>query len=282
MIPLDCPCCGALADGELAIPLGARAGASAAPDSARFAHFPYCHHCIDHVARWDGAGVVSAGLVVLGVVGGGVAAAARSAVLGVSAAIVAIAIAAAIAASRRAGARLAMREACSSPGKAIQYLGWSGMASGFAFESRAYAGKFAEQNVAKLVDDPRVRKLLEHYKLARLAVPTPAAAVAVIPPPLDVAGWIGRISRAPGRVARRMSLLQALDALHEPHEREQLIHAIAALELAALLAPIDRLPSPGARKRHLRDAITEVRADNLPEELQREVLRDLEERWSRS
>jgi hypothetical protein len=256
MIPLDCPCCGALADGELAIPLGARAGASAAPDSARFAHFPYCHHCIDHVARWDGAGVVSAGLVVLGVVGGGVAAAARSAVLGVSAAIVAIAIAAAIAASRRAGARLAMREACSSPGKAIQYLGWSGMASGFAFESRAYAGKFAEQNVAKLV--------------------------AVIPPPLDVAGWIGRISRAPGRVARRMSLLQALDALHEPHEREQLIHAIAALELAALLAPIDRLPSPGARKRHLRDAITEVRADNLPEELQREVLRDLEERWSRS
>jgi hypothetical protein len=282
VIPLDCPCCGAAADAELAIPIAQRARATAAPDSARAMHFPYCRHCIEHVARWEGAGVMSAGLVVIGVGVGAVATAAGSAVLGVTAAITAAAIGAAIAASRRAQARLAMRESCSSVAKAIEYLGWSGVTSGFAFESRAYAGKFAEQNTTKLIEEPRLRRLLEHYKLARLAVPTPAAAVAAIPPALDVGAWVGRISRAPGRAARRTWLQHALEAVREPGEREQLIHAVAALELAALLAPMERLPSSVSRKRHLGDAIAEVRADNLPEELQREVLKELEERWSQS
>ena len=281
-VPPECPCCGVVADSELGIALHRRGRTTAAADSARVAYFPDCRHCIEHVARWESAGVVSAGLVVIGIGVGAVAAATSSVLLGVTAAVAAVAIGTAVAASRRSQARLAMHEACSSAGCAIQFLGWSNGVTGFAFESRAYTGKFAELNAEKLVEHPRLRKLLDNYKLARLAVPTPAAAVPAIPPALDVGAWIARISRAPGRVARRSSVQHALDAVHDPHEREQVLQAAAALELAPVVADVERLANATARKRRLDVARGHVHADNLPEELQREVLHQLEELERRS
>jgi hypothetical protein len=223
--------------------------------------------------------VASSGIVVIGIVAGGAIAAASSPAIGVTVALAGIVFAVVIATSRRAQAKRAVRESCSAPGKAIAYLGWSGSSSAFRFESISYAAKFAEQNAAKLVENPAIRKLLERYKLARIAVPTPAAAVA-IPPPLDVGDWIAKIAKTSGRVARRSALARALEAFREPREREQVVRAVSAIELAALLAPLEHLTGAD-KQRHLRAAIEQVRYDNIPDELQQELLRDLEDRLSR-
>ncbi|HEY1554066.1 MAG TPA: hypothetical protein VGF94_04485 [Kofleriaceae bacterium] len=278
-VPLDCPCCGATPDTEISVPIARSARDRASADSARGVDFPYCAHCVAHVARWDSAGVASSGIVVIGIVAGGAIAAASSPAIGVTVALAGIVFAVVIATSRRAQAKRAVRESCSAPGKAIAYLGWSGSSSAFRFESISYAAKFAEQNAAKLVENPAIRKLLERYKLARIAVPTPAAAVA-IPPPLDVGDWIAKIAKTSGRVARRSALARALEAFREPREREQVVRAVSAIELAALLAPLEHLTGAD-KQRHLRAAIEQVRYDNIPDELQQELLRDLEDRLSR-
>jgi hypothetical protein len=277
-IPADCPCCGAAADTEISVPVARSARDRVAVDSARAIDFPYCRHCVDHVELWEAAGVLSSGLIVLGLLAGTALALAVDPVIGGIAFLVAIAFSIVLTTSRRAQARDAMRESCSTPGKAVEYLGWSGSASILRFESISYAAKFADQNADQLVEDSRLRKLLESYKLARIAVPTPAQPVATIPPPLEVADWIAKIAKLPGRVARRSALSRALDAFHEPREREQVIRAVSAVEVSALLAPLDRLPSPADRQRYLRAVIEQVRNDNIPEALQEEMLRDLEDR----
>ena len=201
-VPLDCPCCGAAPDTEIALPL-ARANRDRAAVSALTVDFPYCRSCAAHVARWDSAGVVRSGLIVIGIVTFVVAAFASELAFGVIALIAATTLALGVASSRRGEARRACSPSCGSVGMSVHYLGWSGTATGFAFESIAYGAKFAEQNASRIVDDPRIRKLLQNYKLARIAVPTPAAAIAVIPPPLGVGEWIARLAATSTRVARR-------------------------------------------------------------------------------
>ncbi len=277
-VPLDCPCCGAAPDAEVVVPLAPEGRGRAASDSARAVDFPYCSSCIAHVSRWESAGLMSAGVIVLGVAAGIAGAVISGPALGLVLVVASLVLAIVLAAARRAQARHAMREACSSPGKAVKYFGWTGTASRFSFESMSYAAKFGEQNDSKLVEDPKVRKLLDRYKLARIAVPTPAAAIAAIPPPLDVAEWMAKLAGMPGRIARRAALMRALEVLHEQRERDQVIRAVSAIELATLLAPLDRMTNPGERARHLEGALDRVRADNLPDELQEALLRDLEEK----
>jgi len=275
VLPADCPCCGAASDAEVAVPLARRMRERVAGDSARVLHVPYCRYCLDHVAAWDSAGVLSAGLSVLGIGAGAAVAVATSPALGGAIVVGGIVIALALAGAKRAQARAACRESCSCPQLAVEYLGWSGTASGFAFHSLSYAAKFAEQSSHKLVEDPKVRTLLERYKLARIAVPTPAAAVQAIPPPPDAAEWMARLAAMPGRVARRAALARALEVLPEVRERDQVVRAVAAVELATLMAPIERLAG-AARSREVARAIDQVRADNMPEELRAALLRDLE------
>jgi hypothetical protein len=277
-VPLDCPCCGAAPDAELVVPIAPDARGRAADDSARAVDFPYCRGCVAHVGRWESAGLMSAGVIVLGVLAGIAGAVISGPVLGLVLVVASLPLALVLASARRAQARRAMREACSSPGKAVTYRGWTGSASCFSFESINYAAKFAEQNTPHLVEDARIRKLLERYKLARIAVPTPAAAVAAIPPPLDVGDWIAKLAGTSGKVARRAALVRALEVLHEPREREQVLRAVGAIELAGLLAPLDKMTSAAERGRHLQRALAQVRADNLPAELQHAVVRELEDR----
>src|SRR5690349_3630999 len=84
-VPLDCPCCGATPDTELAVPLARAARDRATGDSARSMDFPYCRHCVDHVDRWESAGVMSAGLIVLGVAAGVAVVAVATVPLGIAA-----------------------------------------------------------------------------------------------------------------------------------------------------------------------------------------------------
>jgi len=172
-------------------------------DSAASVDFPYCRFCVAHVSRWESAAIMISGLTVIGVLALILAAIISEPALGFAILVALVLLALVASTSRRNQARRACRSSCGSVGKAVEYLGWSGITSGFAFHSIAYGAKFAEQNATRLVDDPRIRKLLQHYKLARIAVPTPATAVSVIPPPLTVGEWVARLAATLTRVARR-------------------------------------------------------------------------------
>jgi len=118
---------------------------------------------------------------------------------------------------------------------------------------------------------------MEGHKLARLAVPTPAAAVRAVPAAATVAEWVDRIQTANGRVARLDWLARSLDAFSDAADRRVLVEAAAKLELAAITDKLDH-GTGDATTRDVQKAIIDTRADNIPEELRDEVVRQLEAR----
>ena len=277
-IPFECPCCGAAADSELTVP--PRPGAGHTFDSpAPGIEFPYCRSCVAHARAWAGASTAATDVALLGVAVGVIAALASRLALGIAAALAAIPLAMLLANRRRARAKAACGPACASPGIAVAYLGWSSGVRAFAFESPTYTARFAEQNAAELVrGNPRLHALIEGHRIARLVVPTPAAAVSVVSAPPTVAEWIGKLEDAPSRFACRHTLQRALEVVHEPAERDRLIAAACRLELAPVLDKIDDRSSAAARRAQLEAALVQVRAGNLGRELREAAVRELEGR----
>jgi hypothetical protein len=277
-IPFECPCCGAAPDAEMAIHLTRLPARTVAPESARELAFPYCQRCIAHLTAWESAGVAPAGVMLGGIIAGVVVGIAVHVAAGGAVLVAAAPLAWVLRQSRRTAARKAMGPSCACPGRALAYLGWSGGSSTFDFESHTYAARFAEQNPTVVTNkSAQLDRLLEGHRVARLAVPTPAAAVHTVPPPATVTDWIGRLEAARGAVARRTMLQRALDGLHDEQDRQQALAAAARLELAPVLEELDGL-SPIAAKGRLQHAIERFRADNIPEELQTSVVRQLETR----
>lgn len=267
-MPIECPCCGAVPDGELTVALTATAGRRVAPDTARGLEFPYCKRCIDHVGAWEAAGLVSAGVTVAAIVAGVLLAIFVHVLVGLAVVIAGAAGAWVLLQRSKARARTRCGPSCTGPARAVTYLGWSGADSAFAFDSHAYAARFAEQNADRIANpSAQLRRLLEANRAARLAVPTPAVPQVTVPPPATVADWLARLDETTGVVGRRATVARALDALHEPADREQLIARAVELELAAL-----ELRTKPDRDR----AIAALRADNLPDELQVAVLQALQ------
>jgi hypothetical protein len=279
-VPFECPCCGAEPDAELAIPVTRAAGREVARDTARALDFPYCKRCIEHVQIWESAGLRSAGVMVAGVVAAVVLSLATRVVIGAIAFAAAALFAWSLGSARRTMARAGMGPSCASPDRALAYLGWSGRASALSFASPTYTARFAEQNGKQLIHvDEKLRKLLEGHRIARLAVPTPAAAQLVVPPPADAAEWIARLERSRSTVERRNTLRRALDAAPGgAEERARLLEAASRIELAPILVKVDGLPSAAAKKHALQRAIDEIRADNILEELGEAEVRQLEAR----
>jgi hypothetical protein len=280
-IPFECPCCGAQPDTEMPIHLTRVPGRRVAGETARELMFPYCQRCVAHVTAWDAAAAVPAVVALVGIIAGIGLAIADSVVPG----LVVLALSAPVAfiafRVRRAKARAGMGPSCASPTRALDYLGWSGVESGFELESHTYAARLAEQNQGLVANpSPQLTRLLEGHRIARLAVPTPATAIQHVPPPATLADWIARIEAARGAVARRNVVSRALDGLHEDRERQDMLAAATRLEIAPILAEIEGLPGPIAKNR-LAKEIEAVRADNIPEELQAAILRDLDGRWRR-
>lgn len=274
-IPHECPCCGAVPDTELPISLTARRAAAA--DTARSILVPYCQRCVGHAERWDVSGIASAGIMLVGLVAGIALALTVHVIAGVAAAVVAAPLAYAARQVRRRKAKAACGESCVGPGRALAYLGWSGTTTAFDFESHAYSARFAEANPSLVASpSPQLAKLLEGHRVARLAVPTPAASV-VVPPPATLADWIAKLEAAIGSVSRRATLGRALDALTDLAERQLVILKAKELEVAPILADLEGLDDPRQRQR-LQRAIDDVRADNIPEALQVAILFDLENR----
>jgi hypothetical protein len=276
-VPFECPCCGAVPDSELVVPLTPARDRPASPETAHALGFPYCRKCLAHVARWDSVKNVETGIKVLGLLAGIVLGLAVHWAAGIAAFVVAIVVSVLVGRASRGKVKADCGESCASPATALAYLGWSGNASTFSFDSHVYAARFAEQNATRLVNtSPVLRKVLEGHKLARLAVPTPAAAVRAVPAAATVAEWIDRITTANGRVARLDWLARSLDAFSDPADRRALIDAASKLELAGQ-GKLEQL-SGEAKTRYVQKAIIDVRADNIPEELRDELVRQLEAR----
>jgi hypothetical protein len=269
-LPFECPCCGAPPDTELRITSKA---------TRQSLGFPYCQRCVTHLRKWEDAGVASAGVMVLAITGAIGAAIAGAILIALAIFVGGASVAWWLRSARRAAAKAACVESCATPEHAVIYLGWSGATSSFAFASPTFAARFAEANSTLLAaETPQLRKLLDGYRKARLAVPTPAVAAGVAPPPLTARDWLARIEATNGTVARRIALSGALEMIEEPHARRELIQAVAQIELAPLLDKLQRLSSPAAKRTHLTTAIDDIRSDNIPDELQAAELDKLQAR----
>lgn len=274
-VPFECPCCGAEPDAEMAVPLARMAGHAASADSARELDFPYCERCLEHLTRWEAAGLVSAAVMLSGIVASVALAIAGQLLIGALVFVAAFVIASLQVTRRRRRARAACRPSCAGPGLAVAYFGWSGNTSAFSFRSPTYTARFAEHNAALLANQrAELRRLLEGHRVARLAVPTPATA-APVPPPPDVRGWIARIEGATTRAARRHHVRLALGLLHDPADQQALVDAASRVDLAPALARLAQLRSAG-RRDYVEQQMAAVRADNLPAPLQQAELALLE------
>jgi hypothetical protein len=265
-IPFECPCCGAPPDAELRVPRAR--GAMVAADSATGLDVPYCSRCMRHAEAWDTAGVGSAAVLVLGVIAFVVLSlvVARP-LLGLVALVASIPVALGVAGARRRKAKAACSESCAAPGMAVHYVGWNGTLTSLSFDSLTYAARFAEQNPGTVLETPQLRKLLEGHRIARLQVPTPAAAVSVSAAP-TVTEWKQKIEQAKGPVARRTAFSRAWDAVHDDADRKELVRVAADAEVASV----------GTTRAEVEAAIAAVQADNLPEELQAAELKLLRAR----
>ncbi|HEX5062740.1 MAG TPA: hypothetical protein VFV99_25380 [Kofleriaceae bacterium] len=269
-LPAECPCCGAPPDSELSVTAQATRQSLA---------FPYCRRCTGHLQQWETSGVASAGLMVLAILAVIGLAVAGMFLLAIGVFVVGASLAWVLRSSRRAAAKAACGESCATPGQAVTYLGWANATHRFSFASPTFAARFAEANQSLLANEtPQLRKLLDGYRKARLAVPTPAVAAGVAPPPLTARDWTARLESTSGTVMRRIALLRALEMIEEPQPRRELIQTVARIELAPLLDKLQRQSSPAAKRSLLNAAIAKIREDNIPDELQAAELEKLEAR----
>ncbi len=274
-VPFECPCCGAVPDTELPIQLTRLPGRTIARDTAHSLLVPYCRRCIGHVAMWESAGVPSAAAVLLGLVGGIVLALAVHPAIGIAVGVVSLPVAWLVRKSRQHQAQASRGASCATTARAVSYLGWSGTTTAVDLESHTYAARFAEANPSLLAaKTAQLDKLLDAHRVARLAVPS--AVAEVVPPPASVQAWIVRLDASTGTVARRATLLRALDALVDLGERQLVIQATMKLEVAPVLDEIAHLESSALKSQRLQRAIDDIRVDNIPEALQRAVLFELE------
>ena len=241
------------------------------PDSAAGLDVPYCSRCMRHAEAWDHAGVGSAAVLVVGVLAFIASRSSPRARCSACVALVAsIPVALVVANARRARAKAGCTEACAAPGMALAYHGFNGTLTSIAFESLTYAARFAEHNTGIVLETPQLRRLLEGHRIARLQVPTPAAAVSMSAAPTP-AEWRSKIGRRAG-LARRTALSRALDAISDEAARADIdprgrrCRARAgALAAQALRAPRSASTS---RPRSPRCAPTTCRSRCRPPELE--------------
>lgn len=275
VVPFQCPCCGAAPDAELAVPLTKSKGRDVSPSSAQQLDFPYCKRCLAHVTSWQGASLVSTGITLAGIVAGIAIALLAHVIAGVLIIVATTVIAYALVTNRRAQAAAMCSHACPGADTAVTYLGWSGNTSAFAFRSPTYTARFAEDNTPKLVNaSATLKRLLEGHRVARLAVPTPASTMTV-PPPNTTGEWLARIEKAPTRIGRRHDFENAYEMVTEPTERKQLLAAAMRAEIAPVKERLARLRGAD-RASAVDQAMAQLAADNLPAELQKAVLAELE------
>lgn len=296
-VPFHCACCGKPnPEGELDASHTRRTGVRVIRETTRGIAFPYCYGCLHHVGLWNSAENFAIGFSLLGIVMGIAGGAATSSVgVGFSLFTAFFIFGMVLGAKRRSQARAHCGSSCACADTAVGYLGWSGSVSSFRFVSEGYATRFAQGNSRGLINvDADLRRLLQPAPLyvqpqrSQLPVnivpqqpfvpyPVPAQPVSSKDLLLD---WISRIEGLKGTVARRNAVERALSEISDPAARNELLLAASRIEVASVLDKVDGLKSAAAKRRHLEKAIADLHADNIPDELQAEELRQLQSRLS--
>jgi hypothetical protein len=291
-VPFECPCCGnEQPDGEFSATYTRTTGKRVVRETTRGFSFPCCTLCLAHVKMWQSADAITIGFVVGGTILAVLVGIATGAVAGVVVFGLALVFGLVLASRRRQQAKANCRASCVTPSKSISYLGWSGSVSSFSFSSAIYAGQFAHRNARNLINvNAELRRVLEHPALVTprvvaplmaqisVRVPTTPRTMAIPASGDPVLEWIARIEGYNGPVARRNALERALQEIHDPDAKRRLVLAASRIEVAAVLDKVDSLASAAAKKRHLKKSIDDIRADNIPDDLQAEELQQLEER----
>lgn len=291
-IPFECPCCGyERPDGEFSATHTRTTGKRVVRSTTREFSFPCCSRCMAHVKMWESAAAITPGFVAVGIIVAVVVGIAAAAVAGIAVFGTALVLGRVLESNRRQQAKATCGPSCATPSTSVSYLGWSGSVSSFRFASPTYAGRFANQNARSLVNvNLGLRRVLETSAL--VAPPVEASVIAqrsgqapAVPRTAAVAGsndsvleWIARIEGYKGPIARRNALEHALQEIRDPEGSRRLVLAASRIEVAAVLEKVDGLTSIAAKKRHLKKSIDDISADNIPDNLQAEELRLLEER----
>ncbi len=279
-VPLECACCGGSADTQRSASSTRRTGKRVIRETTRSLPFPYCQTCDAHVRTWDSASAITALVVIVGTgLAIGVGITTNNGAIG--AAIVGVAAVLAIVANVRikSNARAQCQSTCACPQTSVAFLGWSGTINSFQFFSSTYAAKFGHGNARKLINvGPDLARLLQQSTSqsppiqSRTPTPSPRSSRA------SVLDWINRLESYKGSVARRNALERALQEIHDPMERQQLLAAASKIEVRTVLDKVDGLKSVAAKRRHLQMAAEKIKLDNIPDELQAAELQILEQR----
>jgi uncharacterized SAM-binding protein YcdF (DUF218 family) len=290
-VPFECPCCGnEQPEGEFLATYTRTTGKRVVRETTRGFSFPCCTRCLAHVEMWQSADAITTGFVIGGIVFALIVGFAAGGIAGIVVFGLALVVGRVLASKRRQQAKASCGPGCVAPNSSIAYLGWSGSVSSFSFASAIYAGRFAQRNARALVNvNAELRQVLEHPALAAppvarlmapdpVLVPTASRSMSRQPGGDPVLDWIARIEGYKGPVARRNALERALQEVHDPDGKRRIVLAASRIEVGAVLDKVDSLASAAAKRRHLKKAIDDIRADNISDELQAAELQQLEDR----
>ena len=289
-VPRECVCCGGASETTLPASHTRRTGKRVIRETTRSLDFPFCRRCVGHINRWQSGESAFGVCITLGVVLGLIGCVGSEGNTTVGGVLILLGLVAGTVMlfALHSSARGMCGPSCVVPQHPVKHLGWNGSISTFSFESSRYAARFAAGNERKLINVSHGLEALmispPPAQVAPIVLPRPPAAPVVsswgptTAPRVDVTEWIAKIESYKGAEARRNALKRALESVVEPAARRELVIAAGRIEVAAVLDKVDGLKGVAAKKRHLEGAISALRADDVPDELQQEELRVLRQR----
>lgn len=267
--PAQCCCCGNYPDSTYAASASKSRGKRKVTTTTREWQVPICSACERHVAALGAAWLYLLGLWLAGALLGG---------LGFLPGFW-LAMLAGLAAFlyKRHLARRACSPTCAGAGAPIDYLGLQGSPHQFGVRSPAYARALLAANgrrVRNLTHESR--RAFREGKSAEVLAGHEAAADSHS---LEgfLAEWLPKIEAQRGPAGQRAVLAKALAAVPYAVVRERLMLEASRIEVTAVLDKVDGLKTTAAKRRHLTAALEELRADAVPDDLQDQQIRWLEE-----
>lgn len=128
-------------------------------------------------------------------------------------------------------------------------------------------------NCARRLESEASRQAVNRH-LGKTAATAP---VAPQPKVLDLPDTIAKLEAAKGPAGRRAVLSKALAQVTSAEQRQHLLLEASKVEVHSVLDKVDGLKSATAKKRNLQAALDAIKADEVPDELQAEQVKWLEE-----
>jgi hypothetical protein len=189
-----------------------------------------------------------------------------------------------------------MKKDCCTPGRAVRYDGWHGTHHEFYVVSKDYTVKLMQANRGKLVNvSPEAQALLaEPVSVPPRPVPSGySIAPAYTPPPVYTPQpahvpsvqsdeWLfgyslKKIQAQKNASDRRISLQAALGMFKGDEYKHRLTLEASRIETQLVLDRVATLKTTSGKRRALQTVIDEIKADQLSDDMQADLLRQLED-----